>query len=118
MLHCAPGRTDVALAANSGSYNAGIAAGAALGGLVLPLTGVRDTFLAGGLLTTGACAVPVGRRGAASRTESRRTAPAAVPGQGLSSGAPGRHSQRRASGNRTPPWLGLCPPSPRTRRKS
>lgn len=31
MLHCAPGRTDMALAANSGSYNAGIAAGAALG---------------------------------------------------------------------------------------
>ncbi|GGQ33414.1 hypothetical protein GCM10010266_65880 [Streptomyces griseomycini] len=30
----------------------------------------------------------------------------------------GRHSQRRASGSRTPPWLGLCPPSPRTRRKS
>ncbi|MGC5413122.1 MFS transporter, partial [Streptomyces sp. DT225] len=29
MLHCAPGRTDLALAANSGLYNAGIAAGAA-----------------------------------------------------------------------------------------
>lgn len=36
MLHCAPGRTDIALAANSGAYNAGIAAGAALGALVLP----------------------------------------------------------------------------------
>ncbi|WP_237518699.1 MFS transporter [Streptomyces sp. SID5910] len=53
MLHCAPGRTDIALAANSGAYNAGIAAGAALGGLVLPLAGVRSTFLAGGLLTVG-----------------------------------------------------------------
>ncbi|GAA3290045.1 hypothetical protein GCM10020295_03380 [Streptomyces cinereospinus] len=31
MLHCAPGRTDIALAANSGAYHAGIAAGAALG---------------------------------------------------------------------------------------
>ncbi|MFE9819078.1 MFS transporter [Streptomyces sp. NPDC005773] len=57
MLHCAPGRTDIALAANSGSYNAGIAAGAALGGLVLPPAGARGTFLLGGLLTLGACAV-------------------------------------------------------------
>ncbi|MER6703089.1 MFS transporter [Streptomyces fumanus] len=62
MLHCAPGRTDLALAANSGAYNAGIAAGAALGGLVLPLAGVRDTFLAGGLLTVGACVVLPGGR--------------------------------------------------------
>ncbi|WEB45531.1 MFS transporter [Streptomyces yunnanensis] len=62
MLHCAPGRTDIALAANSGSYNAGIAAGAALGGLVLPLAGVRGTFLAGGLLTVLACAVLLGGR--------------------------------------------------------
>ncbi|MEU6589622.1 MFS transporter [Streptomyces sp. NPDC046881] len=62
MLHCAPGRTDIALAANSGSYNAGIAAGAALGGLVLPLAGVRGTFLVGGLLTAGACAVLLGGR--------------------------------------------------------
>ncbi|SCK57494.1 MFS transporter, DHA1 family, L-arabinose/isopropyl-beta-D-thiogalactopyranoside export protein [Streptomyces sp. SceaMP-e96] len=62
MLHCAPGRTDIALAANSGSYNAGIAAGAALGGLVLPLTGARGIFLVGGLLTVGACAVLLGGR--------------------------------------------------------
>ncbi|MFF9090590.1 MFS transporter [Streptomyces sp. NPDC014991] len=57
MLHCAPGRTDVALAANSGAYNAGIATGAMLGALVLSLADVRGTFLAGGLLTAGACAV-------------------------------------------------------------
>ncbi|MET8771776.1 MFS transporter [Streptomyces sp. NPDC004658] len=63
MLHWAPGRTDLALAANSGVYNAGIAAGAALGGLLLPLAGARGAFLAGGLLTAGACAVLlVGRR--------------------------------------------------------
>ncbi|MGW0816525.1 MFS transporter [Streptomyces viridiviolaceus] len=54
MLQCAPGRTDIALAANSGLYNAGIAAGAALGGLVLPLAGARGTFLVGGLLAGGA----------------------------------------------------------------
>ncbi len=57
MLHCAPGRTDIALAANSGAYNAGIAAGAALGGRVLSLADVRGAFLVGGLLTVGACAV-------------------------------------------------------------
>ncbi len=62
MLQCAPGRTDIALAANSGAYNAGIAAGAALGGLVLSLADVRGTFLAGGLLTIGACAVLLGGR--------------------------------------------------------
>ncbi|PNE40077.1 hypothetical protein AOB60_03335 [Streptomyces noursei] len=39
MLPCAPGRTDTALAANSGSRNVGIAVGAALGRLVLPLAG-------------------------------------------------------------------------------
>ncbi|TRV72511.1 MFS transporter [Streptomyces sp. 130] len=62
MLYCAPGRTDIALAANSGLYNAGIAAGAALGALILPLADVRGAFLAGGLLTTGACAVLLGGR--------------------------------------------------------
>ncbi len=67
MLRCAPGRTDLALAANSGSYNAGIAAGAALGGLILPPADVRGTFLAGGLLTCGACAVLVGGRVSARR---------------------------------------------------
>jgi len=62
MLQCAPGRTDIAPAANSGSYNAGIATGAALGGLVLRLADVRGTFLTGGLPTVGACAVLVGAR--------------------------------------------------------
>ncbi|MFI6792108.1 MFS transporter [Nonomuraea sp. NPDC050383] len=62
MLHCAPGRTDIAFAANSGAYNAGIAAGAALGALLLPLAEVRGTFLAGGLLTIGSCAVVLGGR--------------------------------------------------------
>ncbi|WP_443042086.1 hypothetical protein [Streptomyces sp. B21-105] len=56
-VRCAPGRTDIALAANSGAYNAGIAGGAALGGLILPLADVRGTFLAGGLLTVGGCTV-------------------------------------------------------------
>ncbi|MDX3434213.1 MFS transporter [Streptomyces sp. ME01-18a] len=62
MLYSAPGRTDIALAANSGAYNAGIAAGAALGGLVLSVGDVRGTFLTGGLLTVGSCAVLLGGR--------------------------------------------------------
>ncbi|MEV5982627.1 MFS transporter [Streptomyces sp. NPDC052114] len=62
MLHCAPGRTDIALAANSGAYNAGIAAGAALGALTLSLADVRGTFLVGGLLTVAACGVQLGAR--------------------------------------------------------
>lgn len=70
MLHCAPGRTDIALAANSAAYNAGIAAGAALGGVVLPLADVRGTFLAGGLLTVGSCAVLLGGRLLRCRPES------------------------------------------------
>ncbi|MFB7918441.1 MFS transporter [Streptomyces sp. NPDC056061] len=74
MLHCAPGRTDIALAANSGLYNAGIAAGAALGGLVLSLVGVRGTLLAGGLVTLGACAVLLGGRSPA-RPRRRSTTP-------------------------------------------
>ncbi|MFC9490572.1 MFS transporter [Streptomyces hydrogenans] len=55
MLHCAPGRTDLALAANSGAYNAGIAAGAALGSATVTLADLRTTFLTGGLLTTTSC---------------------------------------------------------------
>ncbi|MFF2775442.1 MFS transporter [Streptomyces sp. NPDC058052] len=67
MLHCAPGRTDMALAANSGAYNAGIAGGAALGGLVLALAGVRATVLAGGLLSAAACAVLLAGRAPGNR---------------------------------------------------
>ncbi|WP_079123804.1 MFS transporter [Streptomyces sp. NBRC 110611] len=78
MLHCAPGRTDIALAANSGSYNAGIAVGAALGGLILPLADVRSTFLVGGLLTAAACAVSPSppTRPSTTRTVSSTSTPA------------------------------------------
>jgi DHA1 family inner membrane transport protein len=61
-LQCAPNRTDISLAANSGPYNVGIAAGAPLGGLVLRLGDVRGTFLVGGLLTVAACGVLAGVR--------------------------------------------------------
>ncbi|MGW4276137.1 hypothetical protein ACWEGQ_28135 [Streptomyces seoulensis] len=36
--------------------------GGSLGGLILPLAGVRSVFLAGGLLAAGACAVLLGGR--------------------------------------------------------
>ncbi|MBZ4322342.1 MFS transporter [Streptomyces huiliensis] len=54
VLESAPGRTEVALAANSGAFNAGVAFGALLGGALLPTAGVHGTFLAGGLLTLAA----------------------------------------------------------------
>ncbi|MFF9915641.1 hypothetical protein [Streptomyces sp. NPDC013457] len=44
MLYCAPGRTDLALAANSGAYNAGIAAVATLGALVLSIADVCEAY--------------------------------------------------------------------------
>ncbi|MFJ8537023.1 MFS transporter [Streptomyces sp. NPDC093591] len=59
VLQVAPGRTETALAANSAAYNVGIAAGALLGGVLLPVVGVRGTFLVGGLLTAVALAVLV-----------------------------------------------------------
>ncbi|MEU1025426.1 MFS transporter, partial [Streptomyces sp. NPDC005904] len=62
MLRFAPGRTEIALAANSGAYNLGIAGGALLGGLVLPAWGVRATFLVGGLLTVASFALPLAER--------------------------------------------------------
>lgn len=57
VLRVAPGRTESALAANSAAFNVGVAAGSLLGGVLLPLVGVRGTFLVGGLLTVGALAL-------------------------------------------------------------
>lgn len=57
VLRVAPGRTETALAANSAAFNVGVAAGALLGGGLLPLVGLRGTCLAGALLTAGALTV-------------------------------------------------------------
>ncbi|GAA3622529.1 MFS transporter [Nonomuraea rosea] len=54
VLRLAPGRTEIALAANSAAFNVGVAVGALAGGVILPLLGVRGAFLAGGLLTAAA----------------------------------------------------------------
>jgi DHA1 family inner membrane transport protein len=57
VLRFAPGRTETALAANSAAFNVGVAAGALIGGALLPLVGRRGGFLVGGLLTAGALTV-------------------------------------------------------------
>ncbi|MEU7039573.1 MFS transporter [Streptomyces varsoviensis] len=57
VLQSAPGRTEIALAANSGAYNAGVALGALLGGALLPVVGVRGTFLVGGVCSAAALTV-------------------------------------------------------------
>ncbi|MEI5100723.1 MFS transporter [Streptomyces sp. PmtG] len=54
VMHFAPGRTETAVAANSAAYNAGVAAGALAGSLLLPHIGVEGTFLVGGLMTVAA----------------------------------------------------------------
>ncbi|MDI6099437.1 MFS transporter [Actinoplanes sp. NEAU-A12] len=57
VLVVAPGGTDLASAMLSSAFNAGIAGGALLGGVLLPHTGVRGDYLAGGLLVAAAFAV-------------------------------------------------------------
>ncbi|MFD7503694.1 MFS transporter [Streptomyces sp. NPDC059850] len=57
ILRVAPGRTEIALAANSAAFNVGVAVGALCGGLVLHVLGVRETFLVGGLLTVASLGV-------------------------------------------------------------
>lgn len=57
VLQVAPGRTDVASAGSSTSFNVGITLGALLGSALLPAFGVRSTMLAGGLLSVAALLV-------------------------------------------------------------
>ena len=70
-LTLAPGNTDLASAGTGTAFNAGIAAGSFLGGLLLPTAGARSLALIGGLLILVAAAVlavPLDRR-------ARRTSP-------------------------------------------
>jgi predicted MFS family arabinose efflux permease len=60
VLQFAPGRTEMALAGNSAAFNVGVAAGAIIGGMVMPVVEVRGTFLIGGLLTVAALGVLLG----------------------------------------------------------
>ncbi|MHA5047664.1 MFS transporter [Streptomyces sp. SD15] len=91
VLHVAPGRTELALAANSAAFNTGVAAGALTGAALLPAVGVRGTFLVGGVLTLGALTVLI------------RPAPGL-----LRAGV--RRRARAAPGNRR--WPASAPPPP------
>ncbi|MFC4019264.1 MFS transporter [Micromonospora sp. GCM10011542] len=91
MLQLAPGSTDIASAGVSTAFNAGIAAGSLLGGVLLPGPGPRLLALIGGLLTLAALAVlAVDAR--------RRAAPpvAAMPGARPVSGLDGEERAARA----------------------
>lgn len=57
LLAVAPGNLYIASAGGNAVFNAGTAAGALLGGLVLPAFGVRSVALVGGLLAAAALAV-------------------------------------------------------------
>jgi predicted MFS family arabinose efflux permease len=54
VLQVAPGSVDIAVAGISSAFNLGIAAGSALGGLLIPVFGTRSIALAGGLLLLSA----------------------------------------------------------------
>jgi predicted MFS family arabinose efflux permease len=78
MLQVAPGSTDLASAGISTAFNAGIAAGALIGGGLLPAVGPRPLALAGGLFTLlalGILAVEARLRGPAAAPPGIRTGP-------------------------------------------
>jgi DHA1 family inner membrane transport protein len=62
VLQVAPGSSDLASAGNGAAFNVGIAAGAALGGLVIRLSNVHMTALVGAALTTIGLAVFLSER--------------------------------------------------------
>ena len=76
VLQVAPGSTDIASALYSATFNLGIAAGALTGGVLLTTTGLRSTYLAGGLLAAIAVAIlltePIVGRRPHRRTTARR----------------------------------------------
>ena len=57
ILSVAPGSTDIASAASSSVFNAGIGAGALLGGGVIATAGARETTLVGGIVAVAAVAM-------------------------------------------------------------
>jgi predicted MFS family arabinose efflux permease len=59
MLHVAPGRTEIAFAANSAAFNVGVAVGALLGGVLLSAYDARAGFLTGAALSAAALALLV-----------------------------------------------------------
>ncbi|WDZ87779.1 MFS transporter [Micromonospora cathayae] len=73
MLQVAPGRTELAFAANSAAFNVGVALGALLGGVLLAPLGVRGAFTVGGLLTVVALLVVLAEPLLTGRTRPRST---------------------------------------------
>jgi predicted MFS family arabinose efflux permease len=71
VLEVAPNGSDMAAAGTSTAFNVGITAGAFLGGVLLPATGIRSTALAGAALTLLALLVALAEPALASH---RRTA--------------------------------------------
>jgi predicted MFS family arabinose efflux permease len=67
ILRIAPGSVDVASAAGSAAFNAGIAAGSFLGGRLLDAHGPHGTTLAAALLTAAGLALVLAERPAAAR---------------------------------------------------
>jgi DHA1 family inner membrane transport protein len=57
VMEVAPGSSEIASAANSAAFNVGIAGGAFLGGVLLPVSGVRGTALAGATLAAAGLVV-------------------------------------------------------------
>jgi predicted MFS family arabinose efflux permease len=84
VMRVAPGRTEIALAANGAAFNVGVALGALCGGLSLRVFDVRTTFLMGGLLTVAGLVVlfadsPPAARGTPVREESTGRAADVLP---------------------------------------
>ncbi|ASW57475.1 hypothetical protein CIK06_06190 [Plantactinospora sp. KBS50] len=97
-LLVAPGRTELALAANSVAYNVGVALGTACGGVALRAFEARGTFLVGGTLSAAALLVllaepawTLGRRRGADRRADPAPRPRATPEHtGTARSRPGR----------------------------
>jgi predicted MFS family arabinose efflux permease len=74
LLDVAPGNPDVASAGYSATFNVGIGGGALVGGLLLPVAGVRSTPLVGGLLAVAALSVLLAEPALVSRGSRARRA--------------------------------------------
>jgi hypothetical protein len=85
----APNGSDLAAAGTSTAFNVGITAGAFLGGVLLPATGLRRTALAGAALTLVAFAVVLAEPAVSSRQ------PAAQPFEVIGEHV---HDRREATG--------------------
>lgn len=104
VLVVAPRSSDLAAAGFSAAFNVGIAAGPAIGGLVLRTLGLRDTPLVGGLLVLVALALFAaagGARGPASGPVDHAAGAMLVPAARRLRGAPPRSLPASPAGTAT-----------------